>query len=136
MTDEILLPNVLRRESRCFLQYVHESFPWAHGKTEAARTTILAAAAAEAAELAHLAKLLTRRHIAVPFFGAYPSAFTSYNYLAISSLLPKLIADQKRGLAELERDIPAVVDPDVRKHLELYRELKRKHIQEFEAVSK
>jgi hypothetical protein len=134
MSDEILLPDLLRRESRCFLQYVNEAFPWAHGKSEASRTTILHAATAEGAALAHLAQLLQRRHIAVPFFGAFPSAFTHYNYLTISSLIPKLIADQKRGLADLERDLPAVVEPEIRKHLELYRELKRKHIHELESI--
>ena len=134
MSDATLLPDILRRESRCFLQYVHEAFPWAHGKSESARATILNAAAAEAAELAHLAKLLQRRHIMVPFYGAYPSSFTNYNYMAASSLLPKLIADQKRGLADLERDLPSVVDAEIREHLESYRDLKRKHVQELEAL--
>jgi hypothetical protein len=134
MSDATLLPDILRRESRCFLQYVHEAFPWAHGKGEPARATMLAAAAAEGAALAQLAKMLQRRHIMVPFFGAYPSAFTSYNYLSASSLLPKLIADQKRGLADLERDLPTVVDAEIREHLETYRDLKRKHIQELESL--
>ena len=135
MTDATLVPEILRRESRSFLQYVHESFPWAHGSTEPLRAAVLSAATAEAEALAELAKMLQRRRIVVPFFGAYPTAFTNYNYMSVASLRPKLIADEKLGLADLERDIPNVVNTDLRAHLESYRDLKRKHIQELEALS-
>src|SRR5262249_6113091 len=65
MTDQIL-PELLRRESRSFLQYVHESYPWAKGQSEVAlRDTILRMADAEAAQTAKLGRMLQRRHIAV-----------------------------------------------------------------------
>ena len=77
----------------------------------------------------------TRYHrIVVPFFGAYPTSFTSYNYMSVASLKPRLIADEKLGLADLDRDIPNVVDADLRAHLESYSDLKSKHIRELEAL--
>jgi hypothetical protein len=134
MSDAILVPELLRREKHSFLQYVSEAFPWAYGTSETVRAKILGMAEAEADAQARLARLLQRRRLPVPEIEAFPSAFTHYNYLTISSLRPKLLSEMKHNLAELERDLPAVADAEDRALLESYRELKRKHIQELEAL--
>ncbi len=71
MTDEVLLPELVRRESRSFLQYVRESYPWAKGPSETMlRESILRMADAEAEHSARLGRLLQKRHIPLPGLGA------------------------------------------------------------------
>ena len=129
MSDATLLPELIRREGRTFLQYIREAYPWAHtGADTDHRTRLLALADAESAEIARLGRLLQRRHISLPFLGAFPTAFTSSNFLAIAFLLPRLAAAQRQDIAELEPKVRAITDPELRTQFEAYVELKRSHL--------
>ena len=134
MADATLLPELLRRESRSYLHYIRESFPYAKGADKPLHSQLMALAQADDAELARLGRLLQKHRIALPFLGAFPVAFTSSNFVSISFVIPRVIADQKLLLAELERDIPKIGDPELRAHLEAYRELKRRILDELESL--
>jgi len=132
MTDGMLLPEVLRRECRSYLQYIRESFPWAKGKDEALRSKVLGLAEAENQAAGNLARAMQKRHITLPYLGAFSPAFTTSNFLAVSYVVPRLIATQRQAIAELERDLPHMQDPELRSQFEAYRDLKRTHLQELE----
>jgi len=135
MSDAILLPELMRRESRTFLQYARESYPWAHsGKDAELRARLMAMADEENAAIALLGRQLQRRHITLPFLGAFPSSFTNSNFLSISFLVPKLAAAQRQDIGELVKQVPAIAEADLRAQVESYCDLKKRHLQELEAL--
>jgi hypothetical protein len=135
MTDRLILPDLLRREARSFLQYVHESYPWAKGDSEKLRVAILQIAEAEAAHNAKLGRLMQKRHLPWPGLGAYPTSFTNSNFLDAAALVPKLLAAERQSLADLERDLLQVSDEETRAALQAYRDLKRQHVEQFESLA-
>jgi hypothetical protein len=134
MSDATLVPELLRRESRSYLQYAREAFPWAKGKDDQPRARIAAFGEAESAEIARLGRLLQRRHISLPFLGAFPTSFTTSNFVSAAHMVPRLIADQKQKLADLERDLAGIADAELRQQIEVYRDVKRKHLHELESL--
>jgi hypothetical protein len=135
MTDAILLPEILRRECRSYLQYIRESYPWANGKGEELRTKVLALTEAENEALANLARAMQKRHITLPYLGAYPTSFTTSNFLDINFLLPRLVTNQRQFIAELERDLRFIHDAGMKEQFQAYLELKRRHLQELETLA-
>ena len=134
MSDAITLPALLRRESRSLLQYVRESFPWSQVKDRDTSARVLSAGVTEGGILMQLGRLLQKRRIVMPALGAYPSSFTSVNYVALSYLIPRLVAAQRLLLADLERDLHNVQDDEIRALLDAFRELKRRHLAELESL--
>jgi hypothetical protein len=135
MTDGLLLPEVLRRECRSYLQYIRESFPWAKGKDEALRTKVISLAEAENQALGNLARALQKRRITLPYLGAFSPSFTTSNFLAVSYVVPRLAAAQREAVAELERDLPHIQDAEMRAQFEAYRDRKRAHLVELENLA-
>jgi hypothetical protein len=136
MTDHLLLPELLRRECRSYLQYIRESYPWAKGKEEDLRGKVLALAEAENQALSGLARSMQKQRIMLPYMGAFPTAFTTSNFLAISYLLPKLTAQQRQAIGVLERDLPMIADARLREQFQTYLDLKRRHLVELEGLAK
>ena len=134
MSDQQVVGEVLRRESRTLLQYVRESFPWAKGKDAAVLANVLHSADVEGELLHRLSRLMQKQHLSLPAIGSFPSAFTNSNFVAISFLMPRLIATQRQTLADLERDLPKVHDPDLRVLLDALREAKLAHLSELESL--
>jgi len=130
----MLLSQILHRESRSLLQYVRESYPWANGKNESARDAVHRIAMSEDAAQAKLAKLMLKKHLTLPALGNFPASFTDHNYVAVSYLVPKLASAQQHLLADLNRDLPSVSDPELRNALESLRDLKQKNSAEFEGL--
>src|SRR5439155_293439 len=83
----MIVPELLRREDRSFLQYIRESYPWAKGKSEGVRETVMRVANAEDEFQARLARLMQKRLMPMPAQNAFPTAFTNFNFLAVSYLL-------------------------------------------------
>lgn len=133
MSDAAALSEILRRESRSYLQYVRESSPWAKGKDEAVRESVLTMAMNENAALQDLGRTMQKHHIALPALGGFPASFTTSNFIDVGFLIPKLIAAQKQAIAALEVNLAAVQDADFRNRLQTFHELKSKHLQELEA---
>jgi hypothetical protein len=134
MSDEVVLPNLVRRESRSLLQYIRESYPWSQTKDAQTRAKVIAAAESEGEMLSQLGRLLQKRHIPMPGLGAYPTSFTSMNYVSLSFLIPRLIAAQRQSLADLENDARQVQDEPFRELLRAFHELKRRHLAELETL--
>jgi hypothetical protein len=102
--DDWRLAEVLRREERSLLQYVRAAEPWAPPADRKLRDEVRRLADDEAEALDRLAAFLQSRRVPLPEAGGFPTAFTSLNYVAIRSLLPRLIAGQEQDLTALEAD--------------------------------
>ncbi len=108
------LQDIIRREGRSLLQYAVESFPWTITAADERPAVVQQAAADEAEATAELARLLVRHHLSPPWLGAYPMGFTSFNYLALDRLVPLLVQQQIRGIAEVQADSKGLEDEEVR----------------------
>jgi len=129
------LQNVIRREGRSFLQYAGESFPWNtyEEKEKAAQLNEIVREERDGA--AALSRYLIKHRLTPPYLGAYPSYFTSYNYLSLDRLLPLLVDHQKRGLADLQADVLALHNGETRKQVEDILAMKGRHLKALEALA-
>src|SRR5436305_11598980 len=99
MNDRLV--DAYRRGRLSFLQYVRQATPYAGPADRPLLERVRELADAEAAGLDGFAEYLDDARVAVPYVGAFPTAFTNYNFVAIRKLLPALIADEAAGLVAL-----------------------------------
>jgi hypothetical protein len=132
-TEAVLL-QAFRRESLSMLRYVGEAYPWTSAEGGAALKRLREIEAEDHAETTSLGQFLFRRHVPPSFTGSFPSGFLTINFLALEHLLPRLIVDQRRAVAVLERDFAAVVDSDAKAVLEKILAVKREHLAELETL--
>jgi hypothetical protein len=125
------LINAYRRERLSFLQYILQATPYASPADRPVLERLRALAGAEANSLDGFAEYLDNKRVVVPFLGAFPSAFTNFNFIAVRKLLPELAADEARGLAALERDAAASPPGESRMWLEKLADGKRIHVTEL-----
>jgi hypothetical protein len=128
------LQDIIRREGRSLLQYAIDSFPWADAATADVNARLREMAAVESEALAGLGKLLLRHRLTPPWLGAYPTPFTSFNFLAIERLLPLLIEDQRARVAVVEADLKQITNSETRAAVQRLLEVMRRHLAEMEAL--
>jgi hypothetical protein len=128
------LVEAYRRERLSFLQYIRQATPYAGPTDRPVSARVRELADAENAGLNGFAEFLDVKRVRVPFVGAFPTAFTNYNFVAIRKLLPELIADERRGLAALEADTAALKAGEARTWLEKLAVAKRVHVTELEKL--
>ena len=131
----VLLQDVIRREGRSFLQYAGESFPWSTVKEKESVDRLKTIVAEERAGAASLSRFLSRNRLTPPYLGAYPSYFTSYNYLALDKLLPLLVMHQQRSIQALEKDLDELQDSAARKEVQQALAMKNRHLGALEALT-
>src|SRR5580658_8213217 len=125
-----VLQNIVRRESRSLLQYIHESYPWiTAGEKETLAKVGQIVQEEQAAAVALAGSLAKRRHRLPPYLGPYPMSFTSINYVTLDYLVPLLIDYQKQGIADLERDLALIADVEMDREVQQILEMKRRHLQ-------
>ena len=127
-----VLQGIVRRESRSLLPYIRDSFPWIRNGERSEYDQIREFAQEEQEGAAELTRWLARRRHNVPYLGSYPSNFTTINYVALDYIVPKLVADERRGLTELQQDLASVADPEARAILEKIAATKRTHLKALE----
>ncbi len=122
------------RDGRSLLQYVGEAFPYAPSHAEEFRARLGVLAGEEQDAVARLIGFLQRRHVRPPMLGAFPSNFTTSNYVALAHLVPALIRDQQLGIAELERAMLTLPDGEARTLLRAHLEMKRQHLRALQEL--
>jgi hypothetical protein len=128
------LYDILRRESRSLMRYLHEVPPWVGLREQNALARLRESAAAEAEVTDRLSKRLHKIHSGLVHLGAFPD-FTPYNDAALHFLLPIVIREQKQLLHELEKDRAAVADAEAAAMLDELLALKRQHAEELAALA-
>lgn len=129
------LQEVLRRESRSFLQYVRDSFPWTAPEAKEGLAQLQTLIEEERCAIAAFAKFLARQRIPVPYLGAYPVAFTTLNFVAFDHLLPILLDSERRGIADLENDRASFTDAECKREIQKLLDMKRQHLKTLEALA-
>jgi hypothetical protein len=122
------LQTILRRESRSFLQFVAEAYPWTTPKERAALETLLKLIAYEREGVVMLGRFLVHRHVELPYLGTYPENFTTMMFVSLEFLLPRLVDEQRQGIDALEADLALVTDPAARAAVEQLLDRKRRHL--------
>lgn len=131
--SETALQTLYRRESRSLLQYVCESSPWVATPAKPVFEKLLAFAQNEVTALADLSRFMDHNHVSLPYLGTYPIHFTSYNFMDVRKLVPKIIADLRGHLTHLEADRDSLPE-DTRPVVEKLIELRRNHLRELEQL--
>jgi hypothetical protein len=129
------LQDILRRESRSFLQYVRDSFPWTSPEEKAALAQLQTLIEEEQKAVAAFAKFLVRQRVGVPSLGPYPVAFTTLNFVSLDHLLPMLVDTQRRGIQELENELADFTDFECRQEMEKLLGTKRQNLKTLEALA-
>ena len=93
---------LVRKEARCLLQYIGESFPWAGHDRQKALHSILDIAKHEAHQIERLIRWCLKAKFGNPSLGPYPQSFMGINFMSLEFLLPLLVDDQKKRIADLE----------------------------------
>jgi hypothetical protein len=127
------LHAIIRREGQSLFQYLREAPPWVSLRDQNALARMRELAGAELEVVETLGKLLQKHHGDYGHLGAFPD-FTSYNDAALHFLLPLVIQEQKKLLAELEADRKMVNDVDYGTLLDQLLDLKRRHIPQLEEL--
>src|SRR4051794_160507 len=93
---------LIRKEARSLLQYIGDSYPWAAADQQQALQTVLQIAKHEARQIEQLIRMCIKAKLGNPSLGAYPQSFMSINFMALDFLLPLLVDDHRKRIADLE----------------------------------
>jgi hypothetical protein len=129
---QTLLQDILRRESRSFLMYVTEAYPWTTSTQMQTLAALQQIIAEEREAIGHFGRFLVRQRIPLPFLPPFPRHFTTINFLALDFILPRSIEYERHSLAALERDVLVVKEPSARAEVEKLLALKRRHLSQLE----
>jgi len=129
-----ILQEVLRREERSVLQYVGDAFPWTTADRTEALDRLQGIIHEERDALARLGQFLYRNHAVPPAPSSYPASFTTLNFVSLDLILKRLIPFQEQSLAAVEADLRSVTDPEARRQLETFRDLKARHLEALRSL--
>jgi hypothetical protein len=90
---------------------------------------VLALAHEERDEVARLTRLMQKMRERPPKTGSYPSHFTTMNFVTLDYLVPKLIAENEREIAQIAAALSQLDDEDAQKIVQAYLDMKRRHLE-------
>lgn len=91
------------------LQFVGEVSPWSPANAGAARDAVAQAQQQQRRHVDQLVDLLTERRWPVEF-GLYPAEFTDLHFMSLKAMLPRIIENQNRIIAELDEAAHTCID--------------------------
>jgi hypothetical protein len=124
-----LLAQLVALGTSSLLQYVGQSGMWAAPNSKDARNALLVLAAEERDETTRFMRFLQKKHIRLPPLGAFPSHFTTANFVTVDYLLPKLVHEHVKEIATIERLVNRIEDEQVRTMAQGYLDMKRRHLE-------
>src|SRR5438132_13582547 len=130
-----ILQNALHAESRSFLQYVSDAFPWTSPDELTVLSKVQALITEELEGVQTLGHVLAQARQPLPYLGSYPMSFTTMNFVSLDHLLPILIREERRSLANREQDLARVRDVDAQVALRGIIDMKRRHLQTLEEMA-
>ena len=134
-SDLRLVHRLVQLDSTSLLQYVSEADLWSNGDARASVDRVAALAREERDEAVRLTRSLQRRHLMVPKVGSYPSHFTTINYVTVDYVLPKLTAELRRYLIELQSFLPLVSDEQVHGWIQDSIAMRERHLQSLSELT-
>ena len=98
-----ILQNAMRAESKSFLQYVSDAFPWTTPDELAALAKLQSLIAEEKEGAGAIAEFLTQNKQPLPYLGSYRMSFTTMNFVSLEHLLRALRGQVTRSEARTAR---------------------------------
>ncbi len=132
---QAILQDIVRRESRSLLVYVGDAYPWTTSAGDRALAELRQVVHDETEAVAALGRFLVRRRGTLPFLGSYPVHFTSYNFVSLEFLLPRLVETEKELIAELEADLRRLAPGEAHSQVEALLLVKRRNLATLEGLS-
>jgi hypothetical protein len=130
-----LLHRLVSMGARSLLQYVCQAVPWSADASDHALARVQAIAAEERNATARLTRHLQKKHLRLAPIESYPSHFTTLNFCTLDYLLPKVIAEHEKEVAEIEGRLHGAQDEEVRTLAEAYLERKRRDLQTLKEIA-
>src|SRR5262245_5705316 len=109
-----LLQEIVRREGRSVLMYVGDAFPWTTANDKVSLDQLPDLIQAEARAIYAIAELLQRSRVPITSHGSYPANFTTINFVALKSILPRLANFERESIPVLESDIARFTDSEAK----------------------
>lgn len=91
------------------LQFVGEVSPWSPANAGAARDAVAQAQQQQRHHVEQLVDLLTERRWPIEF-GLYPAEFTDLHFMSLKAMLPRIVENQNRIIAELDEAAHTCID--------------------------
>jgi hypothetical protein len=120
--------------SGSLLQYVSESSPYSADPARVAVEAVRTIAREERDETARLTRLLQKMRLRPPKGGSYPSHFTTMNFVTLEYLLPKLIAEHEKEIAQIAAQA-SPLDDEAGRIAQAYLDMKRRHLQTLQKLA-
>lgn len=130
-----LFGQLIALSARTLLQYVSDSSVWTQNRDDSIYKEVLKLAAEERDATASFLHFLQKQHLRAPGLGAYPSHFTSTNFVSVSYLVPKLIAENVKEIDATKRFLAGMNDEGVRVQTERYLAMKERHLATLQELS-
>ncbi len=124
-----LLEQLVALGSGSLLQYVSEAFPYSADPRQAAFHRVLALAHEERDAVARLSRSLQKMHVRLPKTGSYPSHFTTMNFVTLDYLVPKLVAENEKEIAQVAAALTLLEDAQARDFAQTYHDMKCRHLE-------
>ncbi len=130
-----VLEQILRRESLSLLSYIGDAYPWTTTEGSAGLKTLNQLIQQEKQAITDLGRYLIRRRATPPFIGSYPAGFTSWNFIDLKILVPRLLELQQRSINELQADLAKIHDESARKEVERLLAVKKMTLAALESLT-
>jgi hypothetical protein len=130
-----LLETILRRENRSLLQYIRDSFPWTPLSEQDVLKHVHRMADEQKLTVGALTQFLARKRHTVAHLGSYPSAFTTINYASLDYVMRCLLVEERKALAQLEKDRAAISDEEAGVLVESILTRKRQDLKQLEEMA-
>jgi len=130
-----LLEGIARRENLSLLQYVRDAYPWTTPSEREVLTKIRAMIEEEQQGVVALVRFLYSRHRPPPYFGSYPTSFTSLSFVSLDHLLPILATNERKALERLESEVASLADPEAKALVEKIIANKRRHLETLQSLA-
>jgi hypothetical protein len=130
-----LVQEIVRRESLSMLSYVGDAFPWTTARGIPALERLQQLVRAHRYAVVELGRFLTRNRTPVGYIGSFPTIFTSINFVSLDYVLPRLAGEERRGIAELERDLAGLTDPQAHEQVNKLLKVKKEHLQTLDLLA-
>lgn len=132
--SQAVLQDILRRESRSFLAYIGDAFPWTTAAGGPAAAELNRLVKREVAAVTGLGRFLVKRKVMPNFIASYPAAFTACNFIALGWVVPRLLELQRQAIAELQADLAKVADEPSKQEAERLLGVKRETLAGLETL--
>jgi hypothetical protein len=130
----LILQNVLRGERRSLLQYAGEAAPWTNVADQQLVGQLQKMIEEEQKVIVSLSDYLRRGGQNMPYVEPFPMGFTAYNFVSFEFLLKKIIEDQRKGVANLEKSVSAIPDLDGKLFVENLLVINQRHLKALEGL--